>query len=450
MNLLAQTGSFTTTELDIPESLPVLLLCGLVVVALVAFVWFTYKRDTARLGWGWRAWLTLLRLGALAGLIAIMLNPHERTQRSSIRPSEVAILVDTSVSMQFPAKDGDDSSTAAQTRAAAVHESLFDSDLLNELNERHSVNVFTFDSQLAGPHRSMVKAGGVPGSSELQVDSTGTDDGEPSSSEPQSTDSDWDEVLRPRGLETRLGESLQELLGRVASPTLSGVVVVTDGSANAGLNASVANAKARATQTRLIAVGVGSTRQPTNIAIANVQSPTEVHIGDPFEISVFVQGQGTAGRKVDVELLARAEGSDSKPTSIGTQTVELAEDGVAAEVKFKEKPGSPGGIEYEVKVRPQRAMVELSETDNSRRRTINVSEKQIHVLLIAGGPSRDYRFVRNMLFRHTGMQLDVWLQTVDAASAAGVSQDATKILTQFPETKAELFDYDAVLAFDID
>ena len=191
-------------------------------------------------------------------------------------------------------------------------------------------------------------------------------------------------------------------------------------------------------------------QQPTNIAIANVQSPTEVHIGDPFEIGVFVQGQGAAGRTVDVELLAKAEGSDSEPASIGTQSVELIEDGVPVEVKFKEKPGTPGGIEYEIRIRPQGAMVELSETDNSRRRTINVSEKQIHVLLIAGGPSRDYRFVRNMLFRHTGMELDVWLQTVDAAAAVGVSQDATKILTDFPSTKKELFDYDVVLAFDID
>ena len=443
--LLAQTGSFTTTEVDIPESLPILLACAVAVALLIGFVWLVYKRDAARLGWGWRLWLMLLRVGALVGLIAIMLNPHERTQKSSVRPSEVAVLIDTSVSMQFPAQDGD-TSNAELTRATAVRHSLFESGVLDELSQRHNVSVFTFDSQLAGPHRVLNRgaAGGVGEESDVASASSAADD----TTEQGSTD--WAELLRPSGLETRLGESVQELIGRVASPTLSGVIVVTDGSANAGLEASVANQKAQSTQTKLIAVGVGSTQQPTNIAIANVQSPTEVHIGDPFEIGVFVQGQGARDRKVDVELFAKAEGSDSDPTSIGTQTVDLGEDGVPVEVKFREKPSSPGRIEYEIRIRPQGAMVEVSETDNSRRRTINVSEKQIHVLLIAGGPSRDYRFVRNMLFRHTGMELDVWLQTVDASAAVAVSQDATKILTDFPATKKELFDYDVVLAFDID
>ena len=245
ISLLAQTGSFTTTELDIPESLPLLLACAAGVALLVAFVWLVYKRDAARLGWGWRAWLTLLRLGAIGGLIAIMLNPHERTQKSSVRPSEVAVLVDTSASMDFAARDGD--STDAQLgRAAAVKQSLVESGLLEELSQRHNVSVFTFDSQLAGPHRVMQDGSAVADSQEAEQ-----------AAAPQTSD-DWKDILQPRGLETRLGESLQELIGRVASPTLSGVVVVTDGSANAGLDASVANQKAKATQTKLIAVGVGS------------------------------------------------------------------------------------------------------------------------------------------------------------------------------------------------
>lgn len=435
--LLGQaTGTFTTTELDVPESLPVLLGCAVGVALLIGLIVWTYRRDTSRLGWGWRSWLTTLRLLVFAAILGIMLNPHERTQRSSIRPSEVAILVDTSVSMQFPAKDVSGDSATNLSRADAVRAALFESNLLGQLAERHNVSVFTFDSQLEGPVKSLRKREPDAGSGS-QVNSV-------------QNGVDWNEVLQPRGLETRLGESVQDLIGRIAGPTLSGVVVVSDGGANAGLDPSAANQKARTTQTRLITVGVGSTQSPTNIAIASLQSPTEVHIGDPFEISVFVQGQGAVARKVDVDLLARAEDSEAEPTLIASKVAELTEDGVPVEVKFQEKPAAPGGIEYEVRVRPQGAMVELSTTDNSRRRTINVSERQIHVLLIAGGPSRDYRFVRDMLFRHTGMELDVWLQTVDAASAVGVSQEASKILTAFPQTKPELFDYDVVLAFDID
>ena len=61
---------------------------------------------------------------------------------------------------------------------------------------------------------------------------------------------------------------------------------------------------------------------------------------------------------------------------------------------------------------------------------------------------RDYQFVRNMLYRHSAIQTDVWLQTADAAGA--VSQEANKILTSFPESKEELFDYDVIVGFDPD
>ena len=175
-----------------------------------------------------------------------------------------------------------------------------------------------------------------------------------------------------------------------------------------------------------------------------------MHIGDPFEISVFVQGQGAAGLPVDVELLARAEGSDKDPLLIERKSAQLVDDGAPVEVVFRQKPASPGGVEYEVRVRPQQAVRELSEKDNTRRRTITVSERQIRVLLVSGGPSRDYRFLRDMLFRHTGMELDVWLQTVDAARASIVSQDAKQVLTRFPAERTELFEYDAVVAFDVD
>ncbi|MEZ6047446.1 MAG: hypothetical protein R3C11_18070 [Planctomycetaceae bacterium] len=72
------------------------------------------------------------------------------------------------------------------------------------------------------------------------------------------------------------------------------------------------------------------------------------------------------------------------------------------------------------------------------------------MLLVAGGPMRDYRFVRNMLYRHPGMITDVWLQSVDAGSFGMVSQESNKLLTNFPSSAIELVEYDAILAFDVD
>ena len=68
------------------------------------------------------------------------------------------------------------------------------------------------------------------------------------------------------------------------------------------------------------------------------------------------------------------------------------------------------------------------------------------MLLIAGGPSREYQFLRNQLFRDRDAAVDVLLQT----GGAGASQEATNILAEFPELADDLFQYDCIVAFDPD
>src|SRR5690606_23814863 len=65
------------------------------------------------------------------------------------------------------------------------------------------------------------------------------------------------------------------------------------------------------------------------------------------------------------------------------------------------------------------------------------------VLVMAGGPMREYQFVRNLLFRDPGIEIDLWLQT----ARAGVSQEAREILENFPTDEAQLFEYDVIIAF---
>ena len=102
------SGEVTTTsvvEIDFPPETVAdgLLLAGFAVAAAL-LVWLIW-RDTVRLHPVWRGWLLLLRVGALLGLFVIALNPHQRTQKESFRPSQVVLLVDTSTSMQQPAND---------------------------------------------------------------------------------------------------------------------------------------------------------------------------------------------------------------------------------------------------------------------------------------------------------------------------------------------------------
>jgi hypothetical protein len=66
--------------------------------------------------------------------------------------------------------------------------------------------------------------------------------------------------------------------------------------------------------------------------------------------------------------------------------------------------------------------------------------------LFAGGPSREFLFLRNQLHRDEHAGVDVLLQSAHGS----ISQDARRILERFPESAEDLFAYDCLVAFDPD
>ena len=435
----ADPATLTVRELDWPAS-PVgwLLLIGGSIAVLAWTVWF-YLRDTSELNWFWRVWLTALRLLTLASLLVIALNPSDRTQKQSYRPSRVAVLVDTSLSMRHPAGNPSDreASTDAMgpSRSEVIKNLLTNSKLIETLRQQHEVSLFTFDSVLSGPHRVFSRA--------TEVAPIRTDDTRGRSS--PELPLDWDEVLRPRGLESRLGESMDELIRQASGRTLSGIVVMTDGVSNAGVDPVTAHDRALSTKSKLIAVGTGTTDQPVNLAASEIASPTDVQMGDPFEITAFIQGNGLAGREVDVELLMKSEG-DTEPISVDRKKVLLLEDGLPVEVKFPRNSTEAGRVTYLVRTSTPDRVAEFNSQDNEISFSVNTFDRPTRVLLIAGGPMRDYQFVRNLLFRHKSFDVDVMLQS----GAPGTSQESNSLLTAFPEGREQLYEYDVVMAFDPD
>ncbi len=423
-------GSLTAREWDWPESpLGWAVFLGGTLAVLVWVVWM-YRRDTVELHRGWRVWLTALRLAALATLFLIALNPQDRTQRTAFRPSRVAVLMDTSLSMRHPAEAPSAGATGElPSRAEAIRKLLTSSSLLEQLRRDHEVSLFTFDSALAGPHRVYPLKSSTPEATSTTAP----------------TEIDWATVLQPRGLETRLGESLGELIRQSAGRTLSGIVVITDGGNNAGIDVATAHDRAIAAKTRLVTVGVGGTEQPLNLQVADIQSPTDVQLDDKFDITAFLQAQGLAGREVTATLWSKPDDGDAL-VQVAEQTLTLPADGVPAEVKFPLKPTAVGGWDYVVRVQPTVKVAEFNAQDNEQSVAIQVFDRPTKVLLLAGGPMRDYQFVRNLLFRHKAIDVDVVLQT----AAVGTSQESNNLLLQFPVEREKLFEYDVIVAFDPD
>jgi hypothetical protein len=275
----------------------------------------------------------------------------------------------------------------------------------------------------------------------------------PASEEP--SDVRWQELLDARGTATRLGDALRTLVQKERGGSIAGIVVVTDGGNNTGADCDLSARLAQAAGIPLFAVGLGSDQQPMNARVVDLEAPKRVFPGDKFTLTGYLQAYGMRGRSVNVRLLSTAPDlavkNDQELQELGDKatieeerSVSLGEDGAMMSLQFEVTPEEVGARQFVLQVLP--GSNDLESGDNLKTARVTIIERKSRVLLIAGGPSREYSFLRNQLFRDRDVTLDVYLQS----SVPGASQEAATILTEFPDLAEDMFQYDCVVAFDPD
>jgi hypothetical protein len=276
----------------------------------------------------------------------------------------------------------------------------------------------------------------------------------PSGASAEAAKVDWATALKPRGIETRLGESLRALISDERSQPVSAVVVFSDGGQNAGLDPSAAIEVAREAKAPIYFVGLGFHDKPKSARIADFAVPPRAYPGDSFTVTAEIEAQGMGGRQVDVNLDSRPAGKVSAANPAkwdpqGTQVVTLPGDGKKERIKFEltgiKEPGRRT-LQLQIKLPKSATTAQQQAGDLVREADVEIVDRKNHVLLLAGGPTREYQFLRNQLRRDRDTVVDVLLQTANGP----VSQDANQILQHFPSTMQEFSEYDAIVAFDPD
>jgi hypothetical protein len=303
---------------------------------------------------------------------------------------------------------------------------------------------------LSNPHDNLLELAGwrepSPGSAENHATDTTPAKTSTTNSAPETID--WAALLKPRGTETRLGESLRQLVNDQRAQPISGIVVFTDGGQNAGLDPQAAIEAAQEAHIPIYPVGLGSDRRPTSVRIDEFAVPMRAYPGDSFPVTADVEAQGMAGRQVVVELASRLAGKAAANNwnVEGQQSLTLPTDGHKERVTFQ-LPGikEPGRRTLQLRVKlPNQREIAADNSDQLREADVEIVDRKNRVLLMAGGPTREYQFLRNQLRRDKETLVDVLLQTAEQ----GASQDANQILDHFPSSMQELSQYDTIVAFD--
>lgn len=458
--------------------------------AIVVFVLWMYRRDARELSWGLGLLLAVLRIGAFTSLVAAYLDFERTAEHEIVFASRVAVLVDASASMTIDDQltmekrhndslvetvptdplDAAGSEQAIQTRSQRALEVLQDGGLLAALAPRHEVSVWRFEAdaeplqvlpiggfESAGPEKELV-VGPVDESAEkAEADAEAV----------ASRKKDWSTRLAPEGFETRIGESLARVLDQEPVGVLAGVIVLSDGANNAGIDPAAAIAGLAKAGVPVFPIGIGSDQLPTNVRVSDLVVPSRVFPSDRFAVTGYLQAQGLAGQTVKVEL---TEATADEAIQVGSATdpdvqpgpkqlqsnrrigrlidaaeVVLGSDGELSAVRF-DVPGLEASGQRNLVLRVVSPPADRSPADNQQAVEIEVVDRVTQVLLMAGGPSREYQFMRNVLERDKSFAVDVLLGT----ASKGISQDARRILESFPASAEELAEYDVIVAFDYD
>ncbi len=406
----------------------------LVILLLVRTI---YRRDTAELGRPLSWLLTALRTATFVGLLILYLQPQWRLEHEIVHNPRAVLLVDTSLSMGLI--DSENPLQGTRNRVQQVAAALSETEFLDQLRETNDVVVLRFGEDLDRDPITLPK-----------LDPTEVPKEASETAEPQAEAIDWNEFLAARGTETRLGSALRQVIDEESSSPLSGIVVFSDGGQNAGTTPEAAISLAQQADVPIFTVGLGSTRQPTNVRISDLVVPARAYPGDSYTVTGFVQAQGMAGRSVQVQLFSRpfsAKTADSTPAPEvleGQEQVTLGADGEVLSVKFEMIPEKIGTRTLALRI--ENVEGDHNPDDQIREADVEIVDRKNRVLLLAGGPTREYRFLRTQLYRDRSTSVDILLQTAQP----GISQEADQVLGDFPSTREEMFEYDCVVGFDPD
>lgn len=415
-----------------------------VCLAIAAFVVYMYRRDSVELKPGVGILLLLLRLAAFGGLLANYLDLQRRTDKLVAQNSQVAVLIDTSASMSR--SDGEGTSIpASPTRIERVIDGLLKGELLSKLRQTHDVAFYRFDQE-------MVRVASFPKAGD------GSQPPAPVKSSDQTTLGDessagsiaWQQVLLPRGTESRYGQALRQIVNEVRSQPVAGIVLVGDFAQNAGIDQNAGVQLAQEAKIPVYTVGIGSNRLPVNAGIVDFKAPARAYPGDKFQVEALVQAKELAGRNATVELFSRPAGENKdNPGDLGTslakESVVLGTNSEISSIKF-ELAGIKEPGRRILTLRVSGINEDNNPADNQGMADMEVVDRKNTILLFAGGPTREYQFLRNQLKRDRDAVVDILLQNAQP----GISQDARKILDDFPSTMQELAEYDTIVAFDPD
>ena len=386
-------------------------LTALLIAAGLSIVISAYRYEASPARGAYRALLAGLRLTTLFLLLLMLseaLFSGARTGRSRL-----AILIDRSASMQR-ADLQLEGETEKKTREAFARD-LFakeDGKLLSQMAKEYDVELYWVDNRLT---RSAADLEEVV--SELTDSNSAGDPGA-----------------------SRLGESIEALLNAPAASPLQGVLLLSDGQNTIGRSLRSASDSARKLGVPIYTLGLGSELALPETELVDLLADETAFVDDLVKFEATLRTRGMPEAVVQVELFQEGVTAPVARQNFSIKSNEQS-------VRLLHRPTKPGEFRYRLVAKVVDGSAEALESEPSTiSHTLLVRDDKVRVLLAAGYPNYEYRYLKHLLERDQTLKLSTLLQESDLEFA---ESDRTA-LARFPIRAAELGEYDVLILIDID
>ena len=249
---------------------------------------------------------------------------------------------------------------------------------------------------------------------------------------------------------TDLTGALEAVLKRIPSERLAGILLLSDGIHNADTSLLPVTRRLAAQGVVVNSVLVGGSAVPLDVALADVQAPESIFLGDKVRMTVALHASGALGKRVKLSLMTGGETVDSRE-------LEVTREDWSSEVRFTDEPKTNGIVRYTLQVDPLEG--ELFESNNRWQTDVAVSDDRINVLLVDRSPRWEFRYLRNLFYgRDKSVNLQFWLvdpdRVDDAASAALPTASAARPFGEaeaggWPADEAAWRAFDVIILGDV-
>src|SRR5215472_9978002 len=366
-------------------------LLALAILAAAGILFWHVRRNHGLLSGARPLAIWLLETGMVALLLFLLWHPALSV--ATLRPQQnvVAVLVDNSKSMSIADSSG--------TREAAAKKALNDG-LLKGLGEKFQVRLYQFGKE---PQRI-----------------TGAD------------------TLNASGQATRIGDTLERVLGESSSLPLGAIVLLSDGADNSGGISLDTIAAIRRQRIPVHTVGFGREHPNRDVEVEDAVVPSRALPKSRLTAQVTFQSYGLSGTKA--KLSVRQDGK-----VLASQDVTLKGDGVLQSESVVFNCGEKGPKTLDIGLEAVNG--DENPQNNRVTRILTVDDKKPRILYMEGEPRWDFKFIRRSLDDYNNIELFTILRTTQnkiLTQTTGSTQE--KSLEQgFPAKAEDLFSYQGLI-----